>query len=107
MDFLLEDRLLERRELAELAHAIVNLARRQAVEPLDAEPLDRERSHRGAVDHCAPQMHGIARVGTGEAAEEPAGERVARTGRIEHLLERIAGREKDEVLREQDRAVLT
>jgi hypothetical protein len=38
----------------------------------------------------------VGRAGAREVAEEAAGERVARAGRIEDLLEREAGREEDE-----------
>ena len=41
-----------------------------------------------------------------EIAHEAAGERIARAGRIEHVLERIRRREEDRVLREHERAVL-
>ena len=48
----------------------------------------------------ARRRFGLAEIaGAREVAHEAAGERVARAGGVEHILERIRRREEDRVLR--------
>src|SRR3989442_12817579 len=45
-------------EILEGAHPRLDIGAAHVLEPLHAERLDRERAHRGAVDHGAPQVRG-------------------------------------------------
>src|SRR4029077_4672916 len=95
-----------RDEGLELADAALDRPETRALDPVDAELLHgARRAHRAGKPR--PTEGGIVELPCpGEVAEEAAGERVAGTRGIAHLVERIRRRPEDAVRGEKERAVL-
>src|SRR5262249_35459057 len=91
----------------ELAEASLDLVERQPLQPLASELLDRIRRDHGSVDRRAAQdVLVVERVRVVvEVAEEPAREGVAGPGRIDDVVERVAGEEEEAAVAEDARAV--
>src|SRR6266849_9004450 len=88
---------LERRELAELFKAGINLFARERAEALHAKAFAAEAAHDGSVNH-RPAEHATAdmialqaEAVLGQVADEPAREAVAGAGGIEDIFEQVAG----------------
>src|SRR5687767_6527391 len=79
---------------------------RELLDALHAEPLDGERGTHDAVDERPPQVRVVGVAAAREVAEEAAGERVARAGRILDLLQREGRRPEGAALGEEHGAVL-
>src|SRR5512135_860497 len=73
-------------QVLERAHPGAHVGIGHLVEPLNAERLDGETPHGGAVYHGAAQRHRRGVVDAREVGHDPTGERVPRSRRIEHLL---------------------
>src|SRR5262245_28383909 len=109
---------LELRGVLELLEARVDFGTSQGTEPFHSKLLAAEAAHHRAVDHGAVEVAVVGRriaqvdIATSEVAHETAGKAVACTGRIEDLVEQVAGRGEPAdlaiaVFEEQQRAVLT
>src|SRR5690606_35961764 len=88
--------------------ASVDFLARQTCRPLGAELRNVEGSQNRAVAHRTPQV-GLAWVGAEavEVAEKAAGEAVARTGRVAHILKRETGQGEEALGGEEGGTVLT
>src|SRR5262245_11982122 len=84
-------RVLEPRDALQRAAALGDLVRFQTLDALGAERLDVERGQHGAERHRAAEQLVVELLPgvRGDVAHEAAGERVARAGRIDDVLEWI------------------
>src|SRR5271155_5671175 len=102
-------RSAEPSDLAQRLHTRGDLSIGEADDALGAELLDVERSQGGAVGHRRAQQLVrdalVVQVG-GDVADEPTGERVARTGRVDDTLQGIGGEREEVLARDQRGAVL-
>src|ERR1051326_1845967 len=99
------------RELPKFSEACVDFGTSQRFEASDAEHLAAETPHDRSINHGAAEVllvdMALLEIATflGKVADEPAGETIARTGRVEHLFEQIARHHEMRIAAEQDGAV--
>src|SRR5437660_2371061 len=79
----------------EFVEAGFNVLRRQPQQPPQAEFLDREARHHGAVNQRPPESPVGEVAAAGEVSHEAARKAVSGASRVVDFLERIPGREKD------------
>src|SRR5580658_5924460 len=98
-------------EYPELLEAGVDVGASQGPEALDAEFFAAKAAQHGAVDYGPAQVLRVDMAGFeietafGEIADESAGEAIARAGRVEDILQQIAGDYKMFVAMKKDGAV--
>src|SRR2546427_784321 len=91
----------------EFVKAGLNVLRRQPQQPPQAEFLDRETRHHGAVNQRPPEPPVGEVAAAREISHEAARKAVSGASWVVNFLERVAGREKDCAVLEKARAVLT
>src|SRR5437773_2128179 len=91
----------------EFVEAGFDILRRQPQQPPQAEFLDRETRHHGAVNQRPPEPPVGEVAAAREISHEAARKAVSGASWVVNFLERVAGREKDCAVLEKARAVLT
>ena len=94
------------RHRLERLEPLVDLWVIESIDAFRAKFLDVERRHHRTVNHRPPHRFRSDLILRSEIAHEPAGERIARTGRVKDAFERIRRHNEVAVFGEQRRSVL-
>src|SRR5256885_3988782 len=94
-----------RDESLELADAPLDRSQIRALDPVDTELLDGERSADGSVKHGTAERPVVELARLSEVAEQPSREGVAGTPRVAHLVEGIGRRPEGAIRGEQQSAI--
>src|SRR5271155_1000087 len=93
-------------EVVELLRASLDLFFREAADAVEAEMLDGEATHDGAVDHGAAEGRVVDGSGSGERAHEAAGKAVAGAGGVADDAQRHGRGGKNRLAAEKRGAML-